>query len=130
MMKNNRYNPRAKRSLHSTSHNVGKITAAVGLALEIILPSLAQWYGPDRICKFLQQEADFQRLEFRCHQSGFAKDFSVSRDNIPISMNALSIIFDSPRFRVMSALAHWSDRLGHRGNNIALDDDRERQILD
>jgi hypothetical protein len=45
-------------------------------------------------------------------------------------IHALARAFDCPPSRVKAALAHWLYDPGHRGNHNALDDDRERQILD
>jgi hypothetical protein len=56
----------------------GETAAAPALAPETILLHVAQVCVPDRFCKSLQQDADFQRLEFRCHQIAFLKDFAES----------------------------------------------------
>jgi hypothetical protein len=58
------------------------------------------------------------------------KDIAEPRDNIPVSINTLTRAFDSPRFSVQAAFAHGLDELGQRGKHIALDQDREQQILD
>jgi hypothetical protein len=38
------------------------------------------------------------------------KDLAESRYNIPVSINELTRVFDSPRFRVQAALAHGLDK--------------------
>jgi hypothetical protein len=56
--------------------------------------------------------------------------FAESLYNIPTSINALARAFDCPRCLVKWALVHGMDKLGQHGKHTALDDDRERQILD
>jgi hypothetical protein len=73
-----------------------KAAAAPALAPETILPRLAQLCVPDRLCKFLQQGADFQRLEFPYEQISFVRDIAESRYNIPTSINAMARVFDCP----------------------------------
>jgi hypothetical protein len=58
------------------------------------------------------------------------KDVAESRYNIPVSMNVLMRAFAYPGCRVQAALAHWLADPGQRGKHIALDQDREQQILD
>jgi hypothetical protein len=58
------------------------------------------------------------------------KHFAESDHNIPTSINAPPRAFDYPPSRVKAALAHGFDDPGRRGKHNALDDDRERQILD
>jgi hypothetical protein len=58
------------------------------------------------------------------------KDIAESRYNILVSINALMRAFACPRFRVQAALAHGLDEPGQRGKHMALDHDREQQILD
>jgi hypothetical protein len=58
------------------------------------------------------------------------KDIAESRYNIPFSINALTRIFDFPRFPVQVALAHKPDEPGQRGKHIALDQDCEEEIVD
>jgi hypothetical protein len=60
----------------------------------------------------------------------FAKDIAESCYNIPVSINALTRVFECPRSRIQAALAHGLDEPGQRGKPIALDEDREQQILD
>jgi hypothetical protein len=45
-------------------------------------------------------------------------------------MNALMKSVDCSRFRVKAAMVHGRDEPGQRGKHIAIDKDREQQILD
>jgi hypothetical protein len=58
------------------------------------------------------------------------KDIAESRYNIPVCINALTRAFDFPRSRTQAARAHGMDEPGQRGKHIAIDQDREQQILD
>jgi hypothetical protein len=87
----------------------GRTATAPALAPEIILPRIAQCCLPDRVCRSLRQGSDFQRLEFRCQQMAFVKDFAESCHNIPTSINALARAFDCPQCRIETALAHGLD---------------------
>jgi hypothetical protein len=58
------------------------------------------------------------------------KDIAESRYIIPVTINALTREFDCPRSRVQATLAHWLDEPGQSGKYIAIDQDREQQILD
>jgi hypothetical protein len=60
----------------------------------------------------------------------FMNDSAESRENIPVSINALTRAFDWPRSRVHVALAQGLDEPGQRGKHIAIDQDREQQIFD
>jgi hypothetical protein len=60
----------------------------------------------------------------------FVKDIAELGYNIPVSINALTRSFDCPRSHVQAALAHWLDDRGQRRKHIAIDEDREEQILD
>jgi hypothetical protein len=82
----------------------GKILIAPALALESILPPLA----------------DF----------AFMTDITESHSNIPVSINALVRAFECSRSSIQPALTHRLDELGHRGKHTGIDRDRELQILD
>jgi hypothetical protein len=58
------------------------------------------------------------------------KDITESLYNNPVSINALTRAFDCTRFRVQATLVHGLDEQGERGKHIALNQDREQQILD
>jgi hypothetical protein len=58
------------------------------------------------------------------------KDIAESRYNIPDFINALTAALDCPRSRLQVALAHWLGEPGQRRKHIAIDKDREQQILD
>jgi hypothetical protein len=58
------------------------------------------------------------------------KDIAESRENIPVSINALTRAFGCPRSRVQAVLARGLNEPGQRGKHLALDQDREQQILD
>jgi hypothetical protein len=58
------------------------------------------------------------------------KDIAESRYNIPVSINVLTKAFDCPRSRVQMALAHGLDDPVQQGKHIAIDQDREQQILE
>jgi hypothetical protein len=73
---------------------------------------------------------DVRRPEFRCKQIGFMKDIAELRYNIPISIDALTRACDCPRSGVQAALMHGLADPGQRGKHIALDHDREQQILE
>jgi hypothetical protein len=106
-------------------------TAATrAIALEIILPHLEIFCLPDQVCRFLQGDSDFRRLECRCHQITFVRDIAESRYNIPVFTNALAKAFDCPRSRVKAALEHGMNPPRQRGKQTALDEHRERQIID
>jgi hypothetical protein len=87
----------------------GKMTATPALALDIILPLLVEFYFRGRGCTFLQGDANFRRLEFRCRRIEFVKEVAESSSNIPVSMNALAMAFERSRSRVQPALAHRLD---------------------
>jgi hypothetical protein len=73
-------------------------------------------------------ETILARLELRCQQIAFVKDFAESRSSIPTFINVLARAFDCPGSRSKPAIAHGLDEPGHRGKHPALDDDRERHI--
>jgi hypothetical protein len=58
------------------------------------------------------------------------QDVARCREKIPVSINALTRAFDCPRFLVQAAVAHGLDEPGQRGKHIAIDQNREQQILD
>jgi hypothetical protein len=58
------------------------------------------------------------------------EDIAESRYNIPVCINALTKVFDFPRFLVQAALAPGLDEPRQREKHIALDQDHEQQILD
>jgi hypothetical protein len=60
----------------------------------------------------------------------FVKDIAEPRYNIPVSINAPTRAFDSPRSRLQAALARELYESGQRGKYIALNQDREEQIPD
>jgi hypothetical protein len=82
-------------------------------ALEIFFPRLAQCCVPVRVGKFRQQDADFQRPEFRCQQIAFVNDIAASRHNIPTLTNDLAGALDCPRSRVKSARCDVKDLNRH-----------------
>jgi hypothetical protein len=108
----------------------GETAAAPALPIDIILQRLELFYFSCQVCKFLQEDPDFRRLELRCHQIAYAKDMAESRDNIPVSFDALTIAFDCPRSRVQAAFAYGLDEPGQRGKHFALGKDREQQMVD
>jgi hypothetical protein len=58
------------------------------------------------------------------------KDIAELRYNFPVSINALMRAFAFPRSGVQAALALGLDEPGQRGKHIAIDQDREQQIVD
>jgi hypothetical protein len=58
------------------------------------------------------------------------KDIAESRYNIPVCINALTRAFNCPRSRIKAAVAHGLNEPGKRGKHIALDHDREQEMLD
>jgi hypothetical protein len=58
------------------------------------------------------------------------KDIAEVRDDIPVSIHALTRAFDCPRSLVQASHAHGLDDPGQRGKHIALDQDCGEQILD
>jgi hypothetical protein len=61
---------------------------------------------------------------------GFAKNIAESHYKIPVSISALTIAFDYPRFHVQAALAHGPHEPGQRGEHISFDQDCEHQIAE
>jgi hypothetical protein len=104
--------------------------AAPAFPIDLIIPRTEQFCFPGKVCKFLRGDPDFRQLGFRCHQIAYVKDIAQSRDNIPVTINALTRAFDCPRSRVQVALAHGLDEPGQRGKHAALDSHREQKILD
>jgi hypothetical protein len=55
--------------------------AAPAPPIDLILPHLALFCLPGKVCKLLRGDLDFRRLEFRCHQFAEVKDIAESRYN-------------------------------------------------
>jgi hypothetical protein len=85
---------------------------------------------PQRPCFPSISSGDASNCSVFHEKSAFLKDIAESRDNIPVSIHALMRAFACPRSRVQAALAHGMDEPGQRAKPIALDQDREQQILD
>jgi hypothetical protein len=107
----------------------GNTAAAPAFPLDIIWRRLELLCFLGQVCRLSQGDPNFRRLEFGCHQIAFVKDIAESRYNHPVSMNAPTRAFDSPRYRVQAALAQRMYGPEQRGKHIALDQDREQQIF-
>jgi hypothetical protein len=95
----------------------GETAAAPAPALEIILPRLEIFCVSDQVCRFLQGDSDFRRLEFPCHQIAFVRDIAELRYNDPVFTDALAKAFDYPRSRIKAALQPRMEPPGQRGKH-------------
>jgi hypothetical protein len=127
---NTRRERRAKDDYVENPKISGETTARPAIPLDIILPRLELLCFSGQVCKFFEGDPNCRRLECRCQQIAFVKDIAESRDNIPVSINALMRAFDCPPSRVQAALAHGVDDPGQWGKHIAIDQDCEQHILD
>jgi hypothetical protein len=106
------------------------MAAAPAFPLDIIWRRLELICFSGQVRIFLQGDVNFRQLEFLYDHIAFVKDIAESRYSIPVSINALTRAFACSRYRVQAALAHGLDQPGQRGKHIALDQEREQQILD
>jgi transposase len=104
--------------------------AAPALPLEILLAHRAPFYIPRDLCQIFRKDTTFQQFQFRCQQLFYVRDIAEREHKIPISINPLVRAFDCSRSSVQSALADGLKPPGERRKHLALDADREQQILD
>jgi hypothetical protein len=90
----------------------GDTASAPVLPLDIIWRRLELLCFSGQICRLLQGHLNLRRLECRSQHIAFVNDIAESRDNIPVSMNALMKAFACPRYLVQAGLAHGLNEPG------------------
>jgi hypothetical protein len=89
------------------SNQPGLILSETAAApLEIFLPGLAKLCVPTRGCRFLRQDAIFQKIESRCPLIASVRDITEVRQNIRISINEVMRAFNFLSDSLKSMLKH------------------------